>query len=614
MKLLDRAKVAFRNLVERPGRVLIGATASQTRTRSRVGDQWLEAYNQMPWLRATVGKIAGGVASLEWGITRTIGPDGKTTRRRDLQRAQIDRRQKILSAMVDQGNAEPVFEHPALDLLNDPCPLLEGKAFWILSQIYYEIPGEVFWLVERAEGVNEKGLATGLPVALWPIPPTWVTRTPTPDRPTFDIERGTMSITDIPPRELWWLKNPDPVNPYARGMGSALSLADELDADESAARMVSWSFYNRGQGDQLVSLPEATKKELDAFRNNWQANLVGVTNALKTHFVNVKAEVSQLSHDFQHLQVLELRKFSRDIVRQVQGIPPEVLGIVENSNRATIEAADFMFGKHVIIPRAEIWREFLQERLIPEYDARAVIDYVSPITEDKEFALKVSMVAPQAFKQNELRRLAGFDPLKDAEGGSLFFVNGRTYRSLQEIEGDDPAAPGLAPAGSPFSLTIPRAGGNGNSGPRVSLELAAPSSVRKKIEHRGDKWVVLSEAGKVLGEHDTEGEAVSHLAAIEAAKRRRRSFAGMTASPDEAAAIARYAKRVGYELDFDALAEKAPVPITDDRSLEYLRRTLARLRDDPIAKWEPLLGPWTEADDDMLDRMVGVRAWSDATA
>ena len=447
MGIVGRMKAAFSALQGRVGEALTSASSSFGRraTGPRIGDQWLEAYNTMPWLRATLSKIAFGVASLEWGIVRTMGPGGKTTRRKDLQRAQGTRRHKALSAMVDSGDAEAIFDHPALDLLEDPCPLLEGKAFWTVAQVYFEIPGEVFLLVERGGPPGPTGRPQ--PTALYPIPPTWVTRTPTPDRPTFDIEKGTLIITDIPNTEMWWMKNPDPVNPYARGAGSALSLADELDADESAAKMFSWSFRNRGQGDKLVSLEGAQKKELNAFRDAWNANLMGVQNALKTHFVNWKVNVQELGQNFEHLQVMDFRQFSRDMLRQVHGIPPELLGITESSNRATIEAADFIFGKHVIMPRAEMWREFLQERLAPEYDERAILDYVSPLQEDKDFALKVVQSAPHILKANEHRRLAGFDPITREEGGELFFVNGQFVASLADAE--PPAAPGLPGAPGP---------------------------------------------------------------------------------------------------------------------------------------------------------------------
>ena len=39
------------------------------------------------------------------------------------------------------------------------------------------------------------------------------------------------------------------------------------------------------------------------------------------------------------------------------------------------------------------------------------------------------------------------------------------------------------------------------------------------VEKRGSKYVVLSEAGKVLGTHDTKAAADAQLRAIEASKR-----------------------------------------------------------------------------------------------
>ena len=49
---------------------------------------------------------------------------------------------------------------------------------------------------------------------------------------------------------------------------------------------------------------------------------------------------------------------------------------------------------------------------------------------------------------------------------------------------------------------------------------------RDVIENRGGKWVVLSEAGEVLGEHDTQEAATEQLRAIEASKSRERTGDG----------------------------------------------------------------------------------------
>ena len=40
--------------------------------------------------------------------------------------------------------------------------------------------------------------------------------------------------------------------------------------------------------------------------------------------------------------IIALRKFLRNEIREACGVPPEIMGQIENSNRATIEAAAFM--------------------------------------------------------------------------------------------------------------------------------------------------------------------------------------------------------------------------------------------------------------------------------
>lgn len=53
----------------------------------------------------------------------------------------------------------------------------------------------------------------------------------------------------------------------------------------------------------------------------------------------------------------------------------------------------------------------------------------------------------------------------------------------------------------------------------TTIAIGDKMNVLEKIEHRGNKWVVLTHDGsKVLGEHDTEEQAKKQLAAIEISK------------------------------------------------------------------------------------------------
>jgi hypothetical protein len=44
------------------------------------------------------------------------------------------------------------------------------------------------------------------------------------------------------------------------------------------------------------------------------------------------------------------------------------------------------------------------------------------------------------------------------------------------------------------------------------------SRLNEYVRERGNKWVVLSKKGKVLGTHDTKSDALNQLKAIEANK------------------------------------------------------------------------------------------------
>ena len=90
------------------------------------------------------------------------------------------------------------------------------------------------------------------------------------------------------------------------------------------------------------------------------------------HFVSNKIEIKELSQTFQNMQLKDLRAFERDTIVQVFGLNPEMLGILQDSNRASIQSAEFFAQKHVVTPRLEFQRLELQERLVPEFDERLI--------------------------------------------------------------------------------------------------------------------------------------------------------------------------------------------------------------------------------------------------
>ena len=396
--------------------------------------EFLNGYSTMPWMRAIAGKIAFTFASTRWKLL-VVRQRGRAIRAKGLQRSLAPhRRAALLKSILKQPQTEmeEILEHPFLDALYNANGYQTGLGLRYLMMIYIDLVGDCFLLKER-NGV-------GAPVGLWPIPPHWVTTTPSVSSPVYEISyRGWQrSIADT---DILWLNNPNPTNPYGRGVGHAMAIADELETDEYAAKMVKTIFFNRARPDLLISPKEGVLQAEDVQRleQHWNTRLQGFHRMFKPFFMRRAVEVKEFNYNLKDLNMKELRDQDRDIIMQVWGVPPEIFGVLENSNRATIEAAEELFSRHVLVPRLEFVREQLQERLLPEYDPRLILDYESPVTEDKEFQLKAREAAPWTQSVDEWRELQGLAPSDQGDGNlhavpfNVSFVDNLTEAGLPDL-------------------------------------------------------------------------------------------------------------------------------------------------------------------------------------
>jgi hypothetical protein len=231
------------------------------------------------------------------------------------------------------------------------------------------------------------------------------------------------------------------------------SLSDELETDEHAAKHLKAWFRNRARPDILITAEGLRKEEVDRLEDSWLKKLSGTIGVNKPHFLNRKVDVNVLSQSFADMQLSQLRKDERDIIINTIGMPPEILGIIENSNRSTIDAADYMYAKYMQVPRLEFLRIMLQIHLIEKYDPRLILDYISPVMEDRDFELKVRQARPEAWDVDEYREMGGSSPLPN-NGGKIYIVpfNMTAVESLDDLAEatePEPAAPPLAPGAPP---------------------------------------------------------------------------------------------------------------------------------------------------------------------
>jgi SPP1 gp7 family putative phage head morphogenesis protein len=386
-------------------------------TGPRLGaDGVLSAYTTMPWLRAFTQKISHDTATLTWQVfVPTRKENGKVRAFRDLrlQRSHNYRdRVALLRQYAKNGDLREIPNHPALDLLTQGNEWFSGLVSLQLSQQYVDLIGELAWILD----VNK----FGMPTKYVPIPPTWVTELPASNRTStsagFYRVVGPGATYEVPAERMFWAYHPNPSNPFSRGNGLAQVLGDELETDEFAAKHTKDWFRNRAIPPVLISGIGMGIAELQRLEQKWLGKFLKVGAGWLPHFMNADVKVHQLSQSFQQQELGALRKNERDTIRMVYGIPPEIIGDVSASNRSTIDASDFIYQSRVIVPRAEFLRAALQERLMPLYDDRLIVDYISPVQEDRAFMLEVRKAAPWAWELDEWRELGLSEPLANGRG------------------------------------------------------------------------------------------------------------------------------------------------------------------------------------------------------
>jgi HK97 family phage portal protein len=351
-------------------------TASPRRGTAEV----LDAYRSSPWLHAVVSRI-----SMEIGASfKPLLHTGRGAARK------------------------PVEEHPLLDLLEAPNPELPGVLAWVVLQQSMECTGDGFAIID-VDG-------NGLPVRLTPVPSTSVLQIPTRDRPAFTVQMADGQI-EVPPARMLWPKFADPVNPFGRGIGPAMALADEVDTDEYATQNIKAFFRNGSVPDVLVTLEGASVPDLERAKAAFAQQYNSAEKAHRAHFANKKADVQRLDTSFRDMDLVELRKDQRDRILQTWGVPPELFGVLENSNRATIDAARYLFSTAVLEPRLRILAAEINAKLVPLYGQAGLrCTFASPVPEDRDFFIRSVATAPSAFTVGDVRaRLEMMPSKRDAE-------------------------------------------------------------------------------------------------------------------------------------------------------------------------------------------------------
>lgn len=394
--------------------------------------EMLRKYGESSILRSPVDRICNDVAMVKWHLYR-----------------------EDIGAAVTGPSGPPrteVHQHDLLTLWNQPCPMMTGFQFRKLIQTWLECgSGEAPLLIERRPGTLK-------PDALWPLQASQVTKLPTVDQPWFEFSLNGVP-TWAPAGEVIWLNSLDPLFPYGRGLPISASVDDQIQQSEWANKFNNQFFRQGGHPGMVIStegpLSESKEKALEA---KWQADYGGFWNSFKAAFLSGgKVQVHQLGANHKDLDFISGKKQLRDETRQAFNVPGELVGVSENSNRATAQAADYIHQRGNTAPRITYLEEAWNLWLVPLYgDPTLRLRAENSVRETEEFRLDKADRGLQggALTVDEWRREQGYDPLPGGHGNVRYVplntvaVSAETGQPVQITGGETPVqmAPTYLPA------------------------------------------------------------------------------------------------------------------------------------------------------------------------
>lgn len=349
---------------------------------------YLESYRLVSWIYKAVKKNAEKVSEIDL---------------------------KLMKHGTDQP--EEIDKAPVLELLAHVNNFMTFPDLVYSTMGYMELVGEAYWALMRNGG--------GQPVEIWPLRPDKVSVKRKEGefingyiyKPTFDTE------VVFEPEDIIPFKEFDPLNPF-RGMGAVMAVAYAGDTDLFAQRWNRRFFFNAAIPLMAIIMNDTISDEnMRRIRREWNNTYQGIENAHKTAILRgVKEILKDIQPTHKDMQYLDLRRFNRDEIIAIFGVPRTVMGITEDVNRSNAEATTTAWLEHEIRPKMLRFTNSLSEFLLRAFNMGDThyFDFADPVPNNREIELEFYKAQGYPWlTPNEIREAEGMGSI-GAEGDKLY--------------------------------------------------------------------------------------------------------------------------------------------------------------------------------------------------
>lgn len=278
---------------------------------------------------------------------------------------------------------EEVVDHPLLTLLRQVNPVHNSFDLWELTELYLEVHGSAYWLLDFDPLLNT-------PSRIWILPAHLVTpRQQTNSQNLIDYyEFHGRVVERFPPERIIHFRFPDPRDPYTSGLSPLRACFEQAALASEYAAMKRAVYDNTGLPSALISPDDAlSAEERDRLEQQWQRKFQrgGQGRAL---VAQSSLKVTLLSQSMGDLAALADLKATKEDIANAFHVPLPFLSA--ETNLANMQAADQLHKSLAIVPRLRRRDEKLNEQLVPLYDPSGRLFFASadPTPANREFDLK----------------------------------------------------------------------------------------------------------------------------------------------------------------------------------------------------------------------------------
>lgn len=318
-----------------------------------------------------------------------------------------------LYKMDKDGKVEEVKTHAALDLLDRVNPFMTFYDLKELTSTNLDLTGNCYWWLLR----NTQGQIIEIYPWLRPDRMTVI-----PDTNDFIkgykyLVPGSSDHVMFDPSEIIHFKYINPLDPYT-GYSPVSAGQLPIDTDKLAALYNRKFFKNSARPDGYLQFKDGIDEPVaKRILEKWNERH-GEGNEHRIGLLS-KGEYKQISVNQKDMDFAAQRAMSRDEILAKFKVPKSLLGITEDVNYATAEAARKMFLKQVIVPKVEKFVQYLNEFLLPQFaDGNSYFfDYSNPVPEDQSMRIELYNAALGSggsvpwMSINEVRALEGLAPV-----------------------------------------------------------------------------------------------------------------------------------------------------------------------------------------------------------